>query len=256
MALLSAQDPPNTRDFWMMKRTPGVIGVRWNRSMFATLRQLVGGVYGRIVDRTRREHGLAPARARRMFEAGGEALLTLGCYSPRFAALPDDAPANTELVGFPMFDGATGARAVPDPALEAFLADGAPPLVFTLGTFAVLAPNGFYETAAAAARQLGMRAVLLTGGKGPARRDGDIFTCGYAPHSQLFPRAAAIIHHGGAGTIGQALRAGKPQLVVPHMGDQYDHAARIQRLGIGRRVATRRFEVERGRIDPERDAGQ
>ncbi|HEX8389642.1 MAG TPA: nucleotide disphospho-sugar-binding domain-containing protein, partial [Sphingomonas sp.] len=63
----------------------------------------------------------------------------------------------------------------------------------------------------------------------------------YAPHSLLFPRAAVVVHHGGVGTTGQALRAGRPQLVVPFLGDQPDNAARVARLGVGLTVAPKRF---------------
>src|SRR5262249_51989520 len=56
----------------------------------------------------------------------------------------------------------------------------------------------------------------------------------YAPYAQIFPRASAIVHQGGIGTTGQALRAGKPMLVMPCGGDQYDNGARIARLGVGR----------------------
>jgi UDP:flavonoid glycosyltransferase YjiC (YdhE family) len=55
-----------------------------------------------------------------------------------------------------------------------------------------------------------------------------------APHDALFPRAAAIVHHGGVGTTGQALRSGRPMLVVPHAHDQPDNAARVSRLGVAR----------------------
>ncbi len=244
-AMLSPLDPPNTPDFWMMKHAPlGPVGRQWNRAMFGTWRRLIDLVYGRQIDRVRRAHGLAPTGGARMFEAKG-AVLTLGCYSPLFAPLPEEAPFNTVLVGFPMFDAATDGGESLDPALEAFLAAGPAPLIFTLGTFAVMAPDRFYETAAAIARRLGVRAVLLTGSGATAQVEDGVFACAYAPHSRLFPRAAAIVHHGGAGTTGQALRAGKPQLVVPHMGDQYDHAFRIKRLGVGRRIAPRRFTLER-----------
>ncbi len=69
----------------------------------------------------------------------------------------------------------------------------------------------------------------------------DVLVAGYAPHSQVFPRAAAIVHHGGVGTVGQAMRAGKPQLVCPIFADQADNAKRLVRLGIGTRLDHRRF---------------
>ena len=131
MALLCALDPPSTPDFWMMKRRPGALGGAWNRAMFLALRQIVNLLYGRQIDRVRRVHGLAPTGARRMFESSGAAVLTLGCYSPLLAPLPADAPANVAIVGFPMFDGAVDDQEALDPALQAFLSAGPPPLVFT-----------------------------------------------------------------------------------------------------------------------------
>ena len=69
----------------------------------------------------------------------------------------------------------------------------------------------------------------------------EVFVCGYAPHSLLFPRAAAIVHHGGIGTLAQALRSGRPQLIVPYFADQLDNAARTARLGVARRSSPRRY---------------
>ena len=144
-----------------------------------------------------------------------------------------------------MFDSRSG-RAEPLPSsLERFLTGGPPPLVFTLGTFASKGDGDFYHQSAETARRLGARAVLLTGRHSPPEQDGDIYWCDYAPHSLLFPRASAIIHHGGIGTVGQAMSAGKPQLVVPHMGDQYDHAHRVVRLGLGLSLSAVRFDADR-----------
>lgn len=104
--------------------------------------------------------------------------------------------------------------------------------MFTLGSFAVTAAGGFYAEAAAAARLLGRRALVLTGPATPPCHHGDILSLPYAPHSAVFPRAAAVIHHGGVGTTGQALRAGRPQLVVPLLGDQFDNADRLRAAGL------------------------
>jgi UDP:flavonoid glycosyltransferase YjiC (YdhE family) len=72
-----------------------------------------------------------------------------------------------------------------------------------------------------------------------------VFVCDYAPFSEVFPHARAIIHHGGIGTMGQALRAGKPQLVVPFLGDQFDNAERVTRLGVGRWLGQNRYSRSR-----------
>jgi rhamnosyltransferase subunit B len=62
-----------------------------------------------------------------------------------------------------------------------------------------------------------------------------------APHELLFPRASAIVHHGGVGTTGQALRSGRPMLVVPFAHDQPDNADRMRRLGVARVLYPRRY---------------
>jgi UDP:flavonoid glycosyltransferase YjiC (YdhE family) len=246
MAMLSAYDPPRTPDFWMMRHAPdSALGRTWNRMVYSAMRLAVQIKCGRAIARMRAAHGLPRKTARRLLEPGAGSTLTIGTYSHHFSPLPPDTPGNTRLVGFPIFDSQSGADETLDPALAAFLARGDAPVVFTLGSFAVHCPGNFYAEAAAAARALGRRAILLTGGREPARDEGDVFRCAYAPHSLLFPAAAAIVHHGGVGTTGQALRAGKPQLVVPHMGDQYDHGRRIERLGVGLSMKAHRFTAAR-----------
>lgn len=246
MALFSKGDPPRSPDFRVLAGpSPGPVGRWWNGVIYRIFRAVLRHRYARRIDAVRAEHGLPPSPEAVMQDAGRRAALTLCCYSPLFAPLPADAPPGAKAVGFAMFDSESGAPQALDPALAAFLAAGPPPLVFTLGSFAVFAPGGFYTQAAQAASLLGRRAVLLMG-EGHSAPPGDhIFACAYAPHSLLFPHAAAIVHHGGAGTTGQALRAGKPQIVVPHMGDQYDNGARIARLGIGQVIPAKRFTAQR-----------
>jgi UDP:flavonoid glycosyltransferase YjiC (YdhE family) len=244
MALVSAFDPPETREFWMMKSIPtGVLGAGWNRLVYAGMRRALHLLYAEQINALRADHGLHARSAGRMLEASREAALTLGCYSPLFGPLPRDAPRNTRIVGFPQLESSVSLERL-DSELERFLDSGPAPIVFTLGSFAVLAASDFYGIAKEAAQRLGKRAILLTGQAGTIS-DGDIVARAYVPHELLFPRAALIVHHGGIGTTGQALRAGKPQLVVPHMGDQHDNARRIERLGVGKRLRARSFTVDR-----------
>ncbi|MBT2187388.1 glycosyltransferase [Sphingobium nicotianae] len=241
MALLSALDPPNTRDFAMMKRCPvGTVGAGWNRLVYASLHGAMRISYGRKISSARASHGLGRS-GKAPLKASPLTGLTLGLYSRYFAPLPLDAAPNTQLVGFPWFDGDRSSDEHLDQRLAEFLAAGPPPLVFSLGTLAIHAAGRFYDEAEKVARAIGMRAILLTGKAEPATSDCVIFRCAYAPHAQLFPHCAAIVHHGGIGTVGQALRAGKPQMVVPHMGDQFDHAHRIAGLGVGATIKAARF---------------
>ncbi|MBA4772648.1 MAG: glycosyltransferase [Sphingomonas sp.] len=248
MAMLSAYDPPKTPDFWMMRQPPvSSMGRLWNRLAYTMIRQAVDVMYRRQVNRVRVASGVEPKCARRLLEPQEQALLVLGTYSEQLGAMPPDALPGTRIVGFPLFDGnvESGTESGVDAELEAFLADGPPPIAFTLGTFAVHGAGSFYDEAVAVAQRLGARAVMLTGRDTPDRGDAQIHWCRYARHSALFPRSAAIVHHGGVGTTGQAMRAGKPQLVVPHMGDQFDHARRITERGLGLTLRDSDFAADR-----------
>ena len=108
-------------------------------------------------------------------------------------------------------------------------------------------PGRFYTEAHKAVTHLKKRAVFLVGRTNyeqyrPLGNDS-VFICRYAPHSQLMPRAAANIHQGGIGTTAQALRAGKPMIVVPYSHDQPDNARRCVQLGVGLTIARKRFNA-------------
>ena len=197
----------------------------------------------------RAELGL-PRCANPLFDGQFSQLGSLALYSSLFGAAQPDFPTRCTLTGFCFYDRQHGEpTSLPDD-LKAFIAAGAPPLVFTLGSTLVMDPGDFYNVSVAAARAVGQRAVLLVGpGKAEALlskgKAADVHIADYAPHSVLFPHASAIIHHGGIGTTAQAMRAGKPQLVVPHFGDQPDNATRVERLGLGRMVAPSAYNPAR-----------
>jgi rhamnosyltransferase subunit B len=183
-----------------------------------------------------------PPGAHPLFEGQFSPTLTLALFSRALADPQPDWPANVVVTGFVFYNG-TETHLVPD--LEAFLNAGSPPVVFTLGTSAVVAAGRFYDESVEAVRRVGVRAVLLTGGFEQNRPHGTlppgVLLVDRAPHQLLFPRAAAIVHQGGAGTLAQALRAGKPMLVVPHAHDQPDNAARVVRRGVARMVLPRKY---------------
>jgi UDP:flavonoid glycosyltransferase YjiC (YdhE family) len=91
--------------------------------------------------------------------------------------------------------------------------------------------------------------VLLTGGdplnEPAAPLPENVIAAPYAPFARLFPRVSAVVHQGGIGTTAQALRAGRPMLVVPFGGDQYDNGARVERLGAGRTIMRKHYTAER-----------
>ncbi|HKT58637.1 MAG TPA: glycosyltransferase [Gemmatimonadales bacterium] len=183
--------------------------------------------------------GLAPAPNPLFW--GHSPHLALGLFSPALAAPQRDWPARAHATGFPFFEHGGGLS----PELERFLGAGEPPIVFTLGSAAVGAAGEFFRQSAEAARSLGQRAVLLVGRDPRNRPVGelppDVIAAPYAPHAALFPRASVVVHQGGIGTTGEAMRAGRPMLVVPYSHDQPDHAARLTRLGAARRLPRARY---------------
>ena len=242
MVLLSAYDPPVLAPLpWMERLRP--LGPGFHR-IFLAFAKASSRHWARPVDRLRRDLGLAPARGHPLFGGQYSPRLTLALFSRHLAAPQPDWPPGTVVTGFPFFD-----EPAPEaPLLERFLSSGEPPIVFTLGTTAVNDAGGFYRAASAAAERLGRRAVLLVGDD-PRNREGlaespDRLILPYVPFGHLFGRAAAIVHQGGVGTTAQALRSGRPQVVVPFANDQPDNAARVARLGVGLRLSRRAFSVE------------
>jgi UDP:flavonoid glycosyltransferase YjiC (YdhE family) len=184
----------------------------------------------------RQELGL-PRGSNPLFDAKHSPHLVLALFSHVLGQEQKDWPSNTQITGFCFYDADGGNAALPH-HLEKFLEGGPAPVVFTLGSAAVLAAGRFYEYSAKAAIRLGVRAVLLIGGDArnrPAQKLPDsICVAEYAPYSALFPRAALVVHQGGVGTTAQCLSAGKPMLIMPYSHDQPDNARRMQRLEVGR----------------------
>jgi rhamnosyltransferase subunit B len=161
-----------------------------------------------------------------------------------FAPPQADWPPNTHQVGFPLWDGAGVSRA--DPALEEYLASGAPPVIFTPGSAASTMQRYFHQSVEAV-RSLGLRAMLVTNFASQLPRDlpDGVRAFGYLPFSEVLPRAALMVYHGGIGTLAQTIKAGVPHLVVPSSHDQFDNGWRIERLGLGRSVPQPRFDAAR-----------
>ena len=166
--------------------------------------------------------------------------LVLALFSRWFAPKQRDWPEKTLQPGFLHRSNSPDAELTG--RLDRFLSARSPPLVFTQGSTAVHNPGDFYETSAEASKRLGRRA-LLVGASGSERQTEDLLWVSYIPYSHVFPRAAVIVHQGGSGTTGDALRSGRPMLVVPYGWDQPDNAMRIERLGTGLHLPRKRYTV-------------
>ena len=129
--------------------------------------------------------------------------------------------------------------------LEEFLADGEAPIVFALGSTAVHVAGKILSLAGEVCRILGRRGVIVTGSQEPPSIGGDILAVPSTPFAALFPRSAAVVHHGGIGTMATALRAGVPALALPFGHDQFYNAARLKALGCGDSLWQRRASTHR-----------
>ena len=244
MMFLSAHDPPVLAGAEWFSALLKRLGVPATRRAFAALKF---GVRWRLrhVRELRLQLGLAPSRLDPLFDGQFGTAGAIGLYSELLGQIQPDYPRPTSIVGFAAFDSADGSPAALPSPLAAFLDAGTPPLVFTLGSLIIHSAGDFYSQSLELSRNAKRRAVLLVGEDSAERlqrlASADIFVCAYAPHSLLFPRGAAIIHHGGMGTLGQALRAGRPQLIVPYFADQVDNADRAARLGVARVTTPRRY---------------
>jgi rhamnosyltransferase subunit B len=150
-----------------------------------------------------------------------------------------DDPPNRRACGFASAGRLGGNTPTLSPELESYLAVGEPPVVIGLGSIFSLGSDELVVDLAASCARIGRRCVVV----GPAPRHGELppstFVVPYASYDLLFPRAAAVVIHGGAGTTGEALKCGRPSVVVPLALDQFNLAWQVDRLGAGVRVPKR-----------------
>ncbi|MFE6222573.1 glycosyltransferase [Streptomyces sp. NPDC057854] len=171
----------------------------------------------------RRRHGLVAARRSRRPRP------VLHGFSELVVPRPSDWPGELEVAGY-WWPHETGRLS---PELEDFLDAGPPPVFVGLGSATVPDPERVSGEIVAALRAAKVRGVVQRGWAGLGVRDGDdVLTVGEVPHSLLFPRTAAVVHHAGAGTTGAALRAGVPSVPVPVQFDAAFWASRLTALGI------------------------
>ena len=214
---------------------------------FLGLAKRIAGKWGTPVNALRARLGLRELRnpvLDGMFSSYG----TQAWFSSAFAQPQTDWPARTAITGFPFYDKIEPGQES-STGLARFLDAGPAPVVFTLGSSAVFDAGDFYAESLAAARKIGCRAVLLTG-RDPRnlpkeRVPETVFVADYAPYSELLSRAAATVHQGGIGTTAQALRSGKPMIVVPYSHDQPDNARRVERLGLARVIPRTKYRANR-----------
>ncbi|MFJ9786552.1 glycosyltransferase [Amycolatopsis sp. NPDC101161] len=195
----------------------------WGRHLsFTAVDALAGHLLRPELDRWRAETlGLSGKRPRR------DSPVLCG-FSEAVVPRPPDWPARVHVTGYWFLDADPGWR--PDPRLRDFLAAGPPPVYVGFGS--MRATEETFVLARTALRRAGLRGLL---GTDADFSDDDLLAVTDVPHDWLFPRSAAVVHHGGAGTTAAGLRAGVPALVCPVFADQPYWGDRVYRLGAGPR---------------------
>lgn len=153
--------------------------------------------------------------------------------SPSVIAKPVDWGDNVHVTGYWFLDAA--ADWTPPMALQQFLEAGAPPVTIGFGSMSNRNPEATLDLVLQALNQTGQRAIILSGWGGlqKANWPDNVFVAEAIPHTWLFERVAAVVHHGGAGTTAAGLRAGVPSIIIPFFGDQPFWGEKVAALGVG-----------------------
>ncbi|MEV0823911.1 glycosyltransferase [Nonomuraea rubra] len=216
------------------------LGPLGNRASYAVIERLGWLVLGRMVNRLRSSVlGLEPLRGS-PFATDRRARVPVLCgVSPHVVPRPADWPAHVHLTGYwrlPPAGTDSGIEGFPaagtGSGLDDFLQAGPAPVFVGFGSMVPGEPERVAAEVAGALRRARMRGVV----QGlPVAEDDDVRVVGEVAHERLFPRMAAVVHHGGAGTTGTALAAGVPNVVCPFFSDQPFWGRRVAALGAGPR---------------------
>ena len=240
-SFMSAYDPPRP-PFWEWMRHLYNLGPRFVSIFFSQVKKYYNN---KAYTQLRIELGL-PDRGNPVFEGQHSPDLVLALFSERFAQPQPDWPPQTRMTGFAFYDGRNELEMRGE--LVDFLNEGAPPVIFTLGTSAVWVARDFFRESIAATKKLGRRAVLLIGDERNRISEPlppEIIAIDYAPFQSLLSSGCVMIHHGGVGTTSHGLRAGIPTLIVPFAFDQPDNAAHAERLGTSRTLHRSQYKSDR-----------
>ncbi len=153
--------------------------------------------------------------------------------SPNVIPKPTDWNADIHMTGYWFLEPQSEWQ--PPGDLQAFLQAGPPPLYIGFGSMGNRNPEETADLVLSALERTGQRAVLLKGWGGLMSKTlpDNVYLSDAVPHTWLFPRMAAVIHHGGAGTTAAGLRAGVPNVVIPFFGDQPFWGRQVEALGVG-----------------------
>jgi len=227
--------PMDINDITPISAAPGQrAGKAWNRLTYPVAYLIISAMELLYLSDWREAHGMRPRKlsSRPHDLINGHRVPVLYAMSPLLMARPPTWREHIHMTGFWLND--EKREYAPDPKLEAFLLKGSKPVYIGFGSMTSGDMGETLEIVLEAIAMSGVRAVLATGwGDVAIPKQKNIFPVDYVPHSWLFDRVAAVVHHGGAGTTAAGVLAGKPTLVIPFGGDQPFWAMRVRMLGLG-----------------------
>ena len=165
--------------------------------------------------------------------ADGSLIPILYNFSSHLLPVPADYPEHVYVTGYWFLEQQDNWQAPPE--LLEFLEKGAAPVYVGFGSMGARGAAKRSQVVLEALKQSGQRGLLAKGWGGLKSDDlpSDVFMLDEVPHDWLFPRVAAVVHHGGAGTTAAALRSGKPSIICPFLGDQPFWGKLIHEAGLG-----------------------
>lgn len=155
----------------------------------------------------------------------------LYAFSPNVVPRPGDWPENVHITGY--WDSADSGKWIPDQKLVKFINAGPPPITIAFGSTASRKMKGVYKKVLGGLALSNQRGIIVGDRHNLENSSQIYFQTDYIPYDWLFMRSAAVIHHGGAGTTGKALKAGIPNVVLPFTSDQPFWGRRVYKLGAG-----------------------
>jgi sterol 3beta-glucosyltransferase len=227
--------PPNIR-----------LGGWFNHQSYSLLK-LVSAPYVGIINEWREQTlGLPHRKYDELVRADGSPIPVLYSYSSHVIPRPADWPDWVTTTGYWFLDDQTNWQ--PPADLVRFIESGTPPIYIGFGSMAGSDPAAKAKVVLEALAQSKQRGVIAIGWGGLeiTQLPENVYVLDEAPHEWLFPRMGAVVHHGGAGTTAAGLRAGKPTVICPFIGDQPFWGQRVYELGVGTKpIPQKKLTVEK-----------
>jgi sterol 3beta-glucosyltransferase len=230
-----------TRAFRFVVFPDWKLGGWFNKASYRLIRFVTNRVLSGYARDLRRTLNLPRLKSYDMLKmADGSDIPVLHGHSEAVLPRPDDWPQTAHVTGYWFLD--VDVDWTPPAELAAFLGADPPPVYVGFGSMSGRDPERLARTVVEALQIAGLRGIIATGWGGLKAGDlpDTIFAIDEAPHAWLFPRMAAVVHHGGAGTTAAGLRAGKPTIVVPFFADQPFWGSRVHGIGAGPKPIPRR----------------